>query len=74
MQQQVQDASTSQGDELKKAQEDLSKAKKEVQALRKQRDAKLAVHERQACFAPLDFIRMSSCALKAHAPEFFALD
>ena len=29
-------------------QEDLAKAKKEVQVLRKQRDAKLAVHERQA--------------------------
>ena len=30
-------------------QADLAKAKNEVNALRKQRDAKLAVHERQVC-------------------------
>lgn len=47
-QHQAQDASTFQNNELKKMQEDLAKAKKEVQVLRKQRDAKLAVHERQA--------------------------
>ena len=48
-QREARDASASQNDELKKAQDDLAKAKKEVHALRKQRDAKLAVHERQAC-------------------------
>jgi len=43
----VQSASTAQHGDLSKLSEELAKAKKEAQALRKQRDAKLAVHERQ---------------------------
>jgi hypothetical protein len=35
--------------ELHKVQGDLTKAKGEVQAMKKQRDAKLAIHERQVC-------------------------
>ena len=41
-------ATTLQKEEAKKLKTELERAKKELEALRKQRDAKLAVHERQA--------------------------
>jgi hypothetical protein len=62
MKSQVEAANSSQHADIKKAQTELAKTKSELQVLRKQRDAKLAVHERQVCnffptlvFALVDF-------------------
>jgi len=47
MEKREQQAKTAHEAELRKLQGDLTKAKGEVQAMKKQRDAKLAIHERQ---------------------------
>lgn len=65
MQHQAQASSKMQDSELKQLQADLVKARNEVSALRKQRDAKLAIHERQALKEAQDQLKKDQDQLAA---------
>ena len=71
MEKQGQMAQAAQEAELNKVQGELTKAKNEVHALRKQRDAKLAVHERQVCGCDLFnvYVYASLCAVYGAASD-----
>lgn len=70
MEKQEQQAKAAHEAELQKVQENLTKAKGEVQALKKQRDAKLAIHERQVrrCDCVRAYIQISGRRCLLHGP------